>query len=85
MIELSNEEKLMIIYQHLRNAQVNEYNAEVGLMLENAKDNPDLINIDQLQKQINNEKNKQYILKNEIDKLSIASEKNINNWGNNAE
>lgn len=69
MTLLSNEEKVQIVNQHIRNAYLNEYNAQVSLMIENSKENPNQIDLDQLNKQIAAEQNKIKILQKEIDSL----------------
>jgi len=69
MTFLSNEEKVQIVNQHIRNAYLNEYNAQVSLMIENSKENPNQIDLDQLNKQIAAEQNKIKILQKEIDSL----------------
>jgi hypothetical protein len=69
MTELSKEEKIAIINQHIRNARLNEYNGQVALIVENTKDQINQIDVDQLKKQIVSEQNKIEILQKEIDRL----------------
>jgi TolA-binding protein len=69
MTELSNEEKSAIVNQHIRNARLNEYNAQVALLIEDTKEQKNQVNIEQLQKQIASEQSKIEILQKEIDRL----------------
>ena len=69
MTDLSNEEKVAIVNQHIRNARLNEYNAQVALLIEDTKEQANQFNIDQLQKQIASEQSKIEILQKEIDRL----------------
>ena len=69
MTELSNEEKSAIVNQHIRNARLNEYNAQVALLIEDTKEQTNQVNIEQLQKQIASEQSKIEILQKEIDRL----------------
>ena len=52
MTTLSNEEKISIIDQHIKNLEYNKYNLEVSLVEENAVANPEATNISSLNSQI---------------------------------
>ena len=52
MTTLSNEEKISIIDQHIKNLEYNKYNFEVSLVEENAVANPEATNISSLNSQI---------------------------------
>lgn len=69
MTYLSNEEKIQIVNQHIRNAHLNEYNAQVSLLIENSKEQPNQIDLDQLNKQVAVEQNKIEVLQKEIERL----------------
>ena len=43
---ITNEDKINIISSHIKNAQINKYNAELTLIEENAVPNPNQDNID---------------------------------------
>jgi hypothetical protein len=49
---LTNEEKIGIITQHLKNAYTNQYNLEVSLIEANAKSTPDQSSIDLINLQL---------------------------------
>jgi hypothetical protein len=49
---LTNEEKINIVTQHLKNAYTNEYNLEMSLVEANAKAIPDQANIDSINAQL---------------------------------
>jgi hypothetical protein len=53
MTMLSNEEKISIVDQHLRNAEYNKYNLEISLIEENASVNKNVDAISSLNDQIN--------------------------------
>jgi hypothetical protein len=49
---LTNEEKIAIVTQHLKNVYTNEYNLEMSLVEANAKVTPDQSNIDSITAQL---------------------------------
>jgi len=49
---LTNEEKINIVTQHLKNTYTNEYNLDVSLIEANAKSTPDQANIDSINAQL---------------------------------
>lgn len=49
---LTNEEKISIVTQHIKNTYTNEYNLQVSLIEANAKVNPDQSAIDSLNIQL---------------------------------
>ena len=52
MTTLSNEEKISIIDQHIKNLEYNKYNLEISLIEENSVANPDATNLSTLNAQI---------------------------------
>ena len=52
MTTLSNEEKISIIDQHIKNLEYNKYNLEISLIEENAVASPDATNLSTLNAQI---------------------------------
>ena len=49
---LTNEEKISIVTQHIKNNYTNKYNLEVSLIAANAKATPDQANIDSINEQL---------------------------------
>ena len=49
---VSIEEKINMINNFIKNLSYNKYNAQLGLLVENAVDSPNQINIDSYTKQI---------------------------------
>jgi hypothetical protein len=67
-MSLTNQEKIEIINQHIKNSEKNEFNLYVSLLGEQQKSDNDLI-ISALEKQIQDEVNKQTVLNSEKTKL----------------
>jgi hypothetical protein len=61
-MELTNDEKKMILSQHIKNIATNIYNLEMSLLAENALDNPDTNTINNLNNQISKEELKRVAL-----------------------
>lgn len=69
MANLTNEEKLSIIEQHVKNLQFSQYNAELSLLEENALTSPDTEAISSLTKQMSDLGKKISALNSEADSL----------------
>jgi hypothetical protein len=69
-MDLTNEEKISIINQHIRSSLVNSFNLQVSLIEENANPTPNQETIDALNGQLSIETAKQEALQNEIASLS---------------
>lgn len=61
---LTNQEKIDIINQHIKNSEKNEYNLYLSLLGEQEKENNEVM-IASLQKQINDESTKRSVLNTE--------------------
>jgi hypothetical protein len=70
MSELTNEEKSVIVLQHLKNIAYSEYNAVLTLAQEEALADPNQKNIDTLTNQISDILAQKQILQSELDSLS---------------
>lgn len=70
-IELSDQEKYVIVNQHIKNCVTNIYNLQVSLISEQALDTPNEILLSNITEQINNEVKKQTALELELASLNI--------------
>jgi hypothetical protein len=68
-MELTNEEKQVILSQHIKNISTNIYNLKLSLLTENALDEPDSNNINNLNNQIKKESAKKEVLVSEYVKI----------------
>ena len=66
---LSNEEKLGIINQHIRNLEYNKFNIEISLVEENAKTTPETAALANLNTQLTDFNSRITALDAELDKL----------------
>jgi len=69
-MDLTNDEKKMIITQHIKNVATNIFNLQVSLIAENAIENPDLNTINNLNNQILKEESKKNALLEEYAELN---------------
>ena len=70
MSELTNEEKTVIVLQHLKNIAYVEYNAILNLAQEQALSEPNNKNVQDLTNQLSDIVSQKQILKDELDSLS---------------
>lgn len=70
-MELTNDEKKMILSQHVKNVTTNIYNLQVSLIAENALETPDQNTITNLNNQIAKEELKKTALLEEYATLNI--------------
>jgi len=70
MSDLTNEEKSVIVLQHLKNIAYSEYNAVLSLAQEQALSNPNQKNIQALTDQLSDILSQKQILQDELDSLS---------------
>jgi hypothetical protein len=70
MSELTNEEKSVIVLQHLKNIAYSEYNAILSLAQEQALSEPNNKNIETLTNQLSDIVAQKQILQDELDSLS---------------
>lgn len=68
-MELTNEEKMAILNQHIKSVISNIYNLQVSLISENALDNPEQSTISSITLQIEKEQAKKDALMAEINSL----------------
>lgn len=68
-MELTNEEKISIVTQHIKSVVSNIYNLHVSLIAEEAVDTSDQTSIDNLNKNIQNEVSKKEALLAELSTL----------------
>lgn len=61
-MELTNDEKKIILSQHIKNVKTNIYNLQLSLVAENALDTPDQNIVDNLNNQIAKEELKKTAL-----------------------
>lgn len=66
---LSNEEKIEIIQQHLKNVEYNVYNITISILEENSVLVPNTISIDALEQQLDDLNSKTTALTAELGKL----------------
>ena len=66
---ITNEEKLGIINQHMRNVQVNKYNLELTLLEENALTSPNAETVSSLTAQIAEANKKMAVLETELESV----------------
>lgn len=69
-MELTNDEKKMILSQHIKNTMSNIYNLQVSLIAENALETPDQSTITNLTNQISKEELKKTALLEEYATLN---------------
>jgi hypothetical protein len=69
-MELTNDEKKMIISQHIKNVATNIFNLQVSLIAENALENPDQNTVTNLTNQIAKEELKKTALLEEYADLN---------------
>lgn len=67
--QLSNEEKIEILKNHVRNYEYAQYNLEVEIIAEQASSNSDSMRVLDLQSQIDEINSKQQALEDEIARL----------------
>jgi hypothetical protein len=72
-IELTNDEKLTIAEQHLKNILFNEYNAQLSLIEAQAVDTPNQSNIDSINAQLSDITSQKDKLQREINSLTPSS------------
>jgi hypothetical protein len=72
-IELTSEEKIGIIEQHLKNVLYSEYNAQLSLIEANALSEPIQTNIDAINLQLKDIAAQKDILQKEINSLTPAT------------
>jgi hypothetical protein len=70
MSDLTNEEKTVIVLQHLKNIAHVEYNAILNLAQEQALSEPNNKNVQDLTNQLSDIVSQKQILKDELDSLS---------------
>jgi hypothetical protein len=70
MSELTNEEKSVIVLQHLKNIAYLEYNATLTLAQEQALSEPNQKNVQTLTNQLSDIASQKQILQDELDSLS---------------
>ena len=70
--ELTNEEKIDIVNQHIRNLQLNKYNLSLSVLEESASAVPNQSTIDALQLQINDLDAKISVLTSELNTLQAG-------------
>ena len=68
-MELTSDEKRIILEGHIRNALTNIYNVQIALLSEQAKENPDSSMVNNLTQQIADETSKRDVLLEELGKL----------------
>jgi hypothetical protein len=66
---ITNEEKMGIINQHMRNVQVNKYNLELTLLEENALTSPNAETVSSLTAQIAEANKKMTVLETELESV----------------
>lgn len=69
-MDLSNEEKIGIINQHIKSSLVNSFNLQMSLIEEQSNNTPNQTTVDALNSQISIEENKQQALQAQIAELS---------------
>lgn len=69
-MELTNDEKRVILESHIKNALTNIYNLHISLIAEQAKENPNSEIVNSLSEQKNNEEAKRDILLQELEVLN---------------
>ena len=71
-MELTNEEKISILNQHIKNIVINKYNLHVAILAEEAANPVDQTKIDALNNQINAEQAKYDALLVEYNSLQVS-------------
>lgn len=71
-IELTNDEKIMIVEQHLKNLAYTEYNITISLEEARAVAVPDQTTIDTLTLQLDDTRSKSLVLEAELSNLQTA-------------
>lgn len=69
-MDLTNDEKKMILSQHIKNIKTNIYNLQLSLISENALDEPDQSVVNNLNNQISKEEAKKEALLEEYATLN---------------
>jgi hypothetical protein len=72
-IELTNEEKIQVVEQHLRNLLYSEYNINLSMTENKAVAMPDQSSIDSLNLQLTDLNAKKVALQAELDKLQAPA------------
>ena len=72
-MELSNEEKIEIINNHLKNLAYTEYSLKISLIEAESSDDSLQTNIDNIKIQISSSEKKRLALQKEIDSLSTVT------------
>jgi hypothetical protein len=73
-MSLSNQDKISIVEQHIKNLQLNKYNLEVSVVEENALENPAQSTLDSLNSQIADVVTKLAALNTELSTLQQAGQ-----------
>jgi type I restriction-modification system DNA methylase subunit len=71
---LSNQDKISVVQQHIKNLQLNKYNLEVSIVEENALENPAQSTLDSLNSQISDIVAKLAALDTELTTLQQAGQ-----------
>jgi hypothetical protein len=69
-MDLTNEEKINIINQHIKSSMVNSFNLHLSIIEEGTQPTPNQNTISKLQEQLDVENKKQEALQNEIASLN---------------
>jgi hypothetical protein len=67
--ELTNEEKIEIVTQHIKNLNLSLYNLQISLKEEEALDNPNENIVSSLNQQINDTVSKKVVITTELNSL----------------
>lgn len=70
--ELSKEEKIAIVNQHLKSLEYNRYNIQMSLAEENAIDAPSQVVLDSLNAQLAENTARKSVLIEELETLNLA-------------
>lgn len=70
--ELSKEEKIAIVNQHLKSLEYNRYNIQMSLAEENAIDAPSQVVLDSLNAQLAENTARKSVLIQELETLNLA-------------
>jgi hypothetical protein len=68
-MELTNQEKIDIVTQHIKNSSIKKYNVHVAILSEEAATQIDQTRIDSLNEQLTSEEAKYAALVNELNSL----------------
>lgn len=69
-MELTNDEKRVILESHIKNALTNIYNLHISLLAEQGKENPSSDIVNSLTEQKNGEESKRNVLLQELETLN---------------